>query len=123
MRSRARTIVQRQMRLRASRPQLKRDPLGGSGAFMARIDFKEATRPALLLALGFTLVNELLLPHTDSLGTWLYFAVLKFCAFFGIGYVIGTLYGTIRSFVVPRTPPSPDSEPPNKRLKLPGAHK
>ncbi len=61
---------------------------------MARIAWKEALRPALILAVALTLADIVASPRT---GGWLFFAALKFGAFFSICYILGTLCIELRS--------------------------
>ncbi len=78
---------------------------------MARIDWKEALRPSLILATIFTGVDMLSTLPTRPRVPWL-LRVLEGALFFAICYVIGTTYGALRSFVVPRMP-----RPPRRALR------
>ena len=79
---------------------------------MARIDWKEALRPSLILATIFTGVDILSTLPTRPRVPWL-LEVLGGALFFVICYVIGTTYGALRSFVVPRMPRPPVDKPPS----------
>ena len=79
---------------------------------MARIDWKEALRPSLILAAIFTGVDILSILPTCARVLWLK-EVLEGALFFAICYVIGTICGALRSFVVPRMPRPPVDKPPS----------
>jgi len=79
---------------------------------MARIDWKEALRPSLILAAIFTVVDILSTLPTRPRVPWL-LRVLEGAFFFAIYYVSIISHGALRSFVVPRMPRPPVDKPPS----------